>query len=67
MQFHIEIVRDIGGNIEIVYRATVDEMSADRAKTKADALLNLYAGRGANGVRVFNYKLRRPPQFYGLR
>ena len=39
MQFHIEIVRDIGGNIEIVYRATVDEMSADRAKTKADALL----------------------------
>ena len=54
MQFHIEIVRDIGGNIEIVYRATVDEMS--RAKTKADALLNLYAGRGANGVRVLNYR-----------
>jgi len=56
MQFHIEIVRDIGGNIEIVYRATVDELSADRAKTKADALLNLYAGRGANGVRVLNYR-----------
>ena len=32
MQFHIEIVRDIGGNIEIVYRATVDEMSAEQTR-----------------------------------
>ena len=56
MQFHIEVVRDTGGNVEIVYRATVDEMSFHRAQMKAGALLNLYAGRGANGVRVLDDK-----------
>jgi hypothetical protein len=56
MRFHIEVVRDTGANIEIVYRATVDEMSPHRAQIKAGALLNLYAGRGANGVRVLDDK-----------
>jgi hypothetical protein len=56
MQFHIEIVRDTGGTVEIVYRATVDEMSPQRAQIKADALLNLYAGRGPTGVRVLDDK-----------
>jgi hypothetical protein len=56
MQFHIEVVRDTGGTIEIVYRATVDEMSPHRAQIKADAPLNLNAGRGANGVRVLDDK-----------
>jgi hypothetical protein len=31
-------------------------MSVARAKTKAAALLSLYAGRGANGARVWNDK-----------
>jgi hypothetical protein len=53
MKFHIEIVRDNG---EVVYRAVVDEMSQHRAETKAAALLNLYAGRGATGARVLNDK-----------
>ena len=53
MKFNIEIVR---ANGELVYRVSVDEMSPHRAKTKALALLNLYAGRGAAGIRVLNDK-----------
>jgi hypothetical protein len=53
MKFKIELVRDNG---EVVYHATVDEMSPNRAKTKAGALLNLYSGRGATGARVSNDK-----------
>ena len=56
MQFHIEVVRDTGGNIEVVYRGTVEEMDLHRAQIKADALFSLYAGRGANAVRVLDDK-----------
>jgi hypothetical protein len=56
MKFHIEVVRDDAAPGEVVYRTTVDEMSPHRAKTKAAALLNLYAGRGANKARVLNDK-----------
>jgi hypothetical protein len=53
MKFNIEIVRDDGG---VVHRVSVDEMSPRRAKTKAAALLNSHAGRGATGARVLNDK-----------
>jgi hypothetical protein len=57
MQFHIEITRDTAGvSTKVIYRTIVDEMSPERAKTKAEALLNLYAGRGANGARVLDQK-----------
>jgi hypothetical protein len=56
MKFHIEIVRDNGESGHYVYCTTVDEMSPDRARTKAAELLNLYAGRGATGARVSNDK-----------
>jgi hypothetical protein len=56
MRFRIEIVRESGASVEVVYQATVDEMSPHRAKVKAAALLNLYSGRGANSARVFNDK-----------
>lgn len=56
MRFHIEIVRQSGGRTDVVYRATIDEMSPHRARVKATALLNLYSGRGANSARVFNAK-----------
>jgi hypothetical protein len=50
MKFHIEITRDTAGvSTKVIYRTIVDEMSPERAKTKAGALLNLYAGSGANG------------------
>jgi len=55
MKFHIEIVRR-GGKTDVIYSATVDEMNPNRAKMKAAALLNLYAGRGANAARVLNDK-----------
>jgi hypothetical protein len=51
MRFSIEIVRKDGG---IVYRVAVDEVSPDHARTKAAALANLYAGRGAAAARVSN-------------
>jgi hypothetical protein len=57
MQFHIEITCDAAGvSIKVIYRTVVDEMTPFRAKTKAGALLNLYAGRGANGARVLDQK-----------
>ena len=52
MNFHIEIIRDTSISTKVVYRTIVDEMSPQRAKIKAGALLNLYAGRGANSARV---------------
>ncbi len=36
MQFHIEAVRDTGGNIEVVYRGTVEEMDLHRAQINAE-------------------------------
>lgn len=56
MKFHIEVIRIDNAATTVVYRATVDEMSPRRAQMKAVALLNLYAGRGANKVRVLNDK-----------
>jgi hypothetical protein len=57
MKFHIEITRDTAGvSTKVIYRTIVDEMSPERAKTKAGALLNLYAGRGANSARVLDQK-----------
>jgi hypothetical protein len=56
MKFHIEITRDSGIGTKVIYRTIVDEMSPERAKTKAGALMNLYAGRGANGARVSDQK-----------
>jgi len=56
MKFHIEITRDGGIGTKVIYRTIVDEMSPERAKTKAGALMNLYAGRGANGARVSDQK-----------
>ena len=57
MKFHIEITRDTAGvSTKVIYRTIVDEMSPERAKTKAGALLNLYAGRGANCACVLNPK-----------
>jgi hypothetical protein len=53
MKFNIEIVRDDGS---VVYGASVDEMNPQRARTKAAALVKLYAGRGATGARVLNDK-----------
>jgi hypothetical protein len=56
MKFQIEIISADAARARVVYRTTVDEMSPYRAKTKAAALLNLYAGRGANRARVLNDK-----------
>jgi hypothetical protein len=56
MEFHIEITRDNGIGTQVIYHTIVDEMSPERAKTKAGALINLYAGRGANGARVLDQK-----------
>ena len=56
-RIHIEITHDTAGvSTKVIYRTIVDEMSPERAKTKAGALLNLYAGRGANGARVLDQK-----------
>jgi hypothetical protein len=52
MKFQIEIISADAASARVVYRTTVDEMSPYRAKTKAAALLNLYAGR----ARVLNDK-----------
>jgi hypothetical protein len=35
MKFHIEITRDNGISTKVIYRTIVDEMSPERAKTKA--------------------------------
>ena len=56
MKFHIEIIRDTGISTKMIYRTVVDEMSPQRAKIKAGALLNLYGGRGANSARVSDHK-----------
>jgi IMP dehydrogenase/GMP reductase len=56
MKFHIEITRDNGIGTKVIYRTIVDEMSPERAKTKAGALIDLYSGRGANGARVLDQK-----------
>jgi hypothetical protein len=53
---HIEITRANDGNTVIVHRTSVDEMNPYRARVKATNLLNLYAGRGADGARVLNDK-----------
>jgi hypothetical protein len=53
MKFHIEIIRETAGiSAKVIYHTIVDEMSPERAKTKAGALLNLYAGRGAKRTRL---------------
>jgi hypothetical protein len=56
MQFLIEITFETDISSELIYRATIDEITAARAKMKAAALLDLYAGRGANSARVLNPK-----------
>jgi hypothetical protein len=56
MQFRIEITCETDISSKVIYRATIDEITAARAKTKAAALLDLYAGRGANSARVLNPK-----------
>jgi hypothetical protein len=56
MKFHIEVTRADTTTAEVIYRTTVDEMSPQRARVKAAALLSLYAGRGANRARVLNHK-----------
>jgi hypothetical protein len=56
MKYQIELLREFGGSTQIVYQVTVDEMSPQRAKTKASGLLSLYGGRGANVARVLNEK-----------
>jgi hypothetical protein len=56
MKFRIEITRVHNAGTAVVYRGSVDEISPIRAKTKAAALLNRYAHRGATGVRVLNDK-----------
>jgi hypothetical protein len=54
MQYRIEITSETDTSSKVICRATVDEISPARAKTKAAALLDLYAGRGANSARVLN-------------
>jgi hypothetical protein len=56
MRFRIEIIRESDGSTQVVYQATIDEMSLHRARIKAAALLDLYSGRGANSACVFNEK-----------
>jgi hypothetical protein len=56
MQFRIEITCETDISSKVIYRATIDEITLVRAKMKAAALLNLYAGRGANSARVLNPK-----------
>ena len=56
MQYRIEITSETDTSSKVICRATVDEISPARAKTKAAALLDLYAGRGANSARVLNPK-----------
>jgi hypothetical protein len=56
MRFRIEIIRESSGRTEVVYQTTIDEISPNRAKVKATALLDLYSGRGANSARIFNEK-----------
>lgn len=56
MRFRIAIFRGSAGSAKVVYEATIDEMSPQRARIKAAALLDLYSGRGANSARVFNEK-----------
>jgi hypothetical protein len=56
MQFRIEITCETDISSKVIYRATIDEITSVRAKMKAAALLNLYAGRGANSARVLNPK-----------
>jgi hypothetical protein len=56
MKFNIEVIRVDAAATEVVYRTTVDEMSPHRAQRKAAALLDLYAGRGANKARILNDK-----------
>ena len=56
MQFRIEITCETDISSKVIYRATIDEITPVRAKMKAAALLNLYAGRGANSARVLNPK-----------
>jgi hypothetical protein len=56
MQFHIEITCETDISSKVIYRATIDEITPARAKTKAATLLDLYAGRGANSARVLNPK-----------
>ena len=56
MKFHIAITRDNGIGTKVICRTIVDEMSPERAKTKAGALIDLYPGRGANGAHVSDQK-----------
>ncbi|MFY9695024.1 MAG: hypothetical protein WA776_22320 [Xanthobacteraceae bacterium] len=55
MKFTIEVVRAVeGGAQDVLHRATIDEISPRRAKTKADLLRSVWLGRGATVVRVLN-------------
>jgi hypothetical protein len=56
MKFQIEIIRADAASTMVVCRTIVDETSPHRAKTKAAALMSLYAGRGANKARILNAK-----------
>ena len=54
MRFRIEIVRDDASTTAVIYSTTVDEISPNRAKRKAAALLDMYRGGGAKKARVLN-------------
>jgi hypothetical protein len=54
MQFRIEITCETQVGSKLIYCAVVDEISPACAKTKAAALLGLYAERGANNAAVIN-------------
>jgi hypothetical protein len=56
MKFYIEITRADGTDTEVVHRATVDEMTPQRAQAKAAAPLRLCGDRGANGATILNDK-----------
>lgn len=55
MKFTIEVLRG-AEHEEVLYRASVDEISPKRAKTKANQLLGIWRGRGASRARVLNHQ-----------
>jgi hypothetical protein len=57
MKFTIEVLLSRGVEREqVLYRASVDEISPKRAKTRADQLLRIWRGRGASRARVLNHQ-----------
>ena len=57
MKFTIEVLHSRGaGREEVLYHASVDEISPKRAKVKADQLLGTWRGRGASRARVLNHQ-----------